>query len=111
MSFLLGLYKATANSLPMNSLHSAKNYVNMFHSKITWPFPQKSHECALKLTDLWITSLLFDLNYKFINMSFVLYITYNICMYAVFDLLGKFHFVSSYLNTNPIPTPSYQHTD
>ena len=28
-------------------------------------FPQKSHECALKLTDLWNTSLLFDLNYKF----------------------------------------------
>ena len=25
----------------------------------------KSHECALKLTDLWNTSLLFDLNYKF----------------------------------------------
>ena len=24
----------------------------------------------LKLTDLWITSLLFDLNYKFINGSF-----------------------------------------
>lgn len=33
-------------------------------------------------------------------------------MYAVFDLLGKFHFVSlsSYFNTNPTPTPSYQHT-
>ena len=44
----------------------------MFHSKITWPFPQKSHECALRLTDLWITSLLFDLNYKFINGSFAL---------------------------------------
>ena len=42
----------------------------MFHSKVTWPFPKKSHECALKLTDLWITSLLFDLNYKFINGSF-----------------------------------------
>ena len=42
----------------------------MFYSKITQPFPQKSHECALKLTDLWITSLLFDLNYKFINGSF-----------------------------------------
>ena len=28
---------------------------------------QKSHECALKLTDLWntIASLLFDLNHKF----------------------------------------------
>ena len=37
---------------------------------ITQPFPQKSHECALKLTDLWIKSLLFDLNYKFINWSF-----------------------------------------
>ena len=42
----------------------------IFHSKITYPFPQKSHECALKLTDLWITSLLFDLKYKFINGSF-----------------------------------------
>ena len=38
----------------------------MFHSKITYPFPQKSHECALKLNDLWIKSLLFDLNYKYI---------------------------------------------
>ena len=28
-------------------------------------FPPKSHKCALKLTDLWIISLLFDLNYKF----------------------------------------------
>ena len=30
-------------------------------------FPQKSHEYALKLTDLWNTtaSLLFDLKYKF----------------------------------------------
>ena len=37
----------------------------LFFSKITWPFPQKSHECALKLTDLWNTSLLFDSNYKF----------------------------------------------
>ena len=37
--------------------------------KKTQPFPQKSHECALKLTDLWIKSL-FDLNYKFINWSF-----------------------------------------
>ena len=42
----------------------------MFHSKITQPFPQKSHECVLKLTALWITSLLFDLKYKFINGSF-----------------------------------------
>ena len=36
---------------------------------------------------------------------------YLIRMYAVFDLLGKFHLVSSsYFNSNPIPTPSYQHT-
>ena len=37
---------------------------------------------------------------------------YLIRMYVVFDLLGKFHFVSlsSYFNTNPIPTPSYQQT-
>ena len=37
----------------------------MFHSKITYPFPQKSHECAFKLTDLWITNLLFDLKYVY----------------------------------------------
>ena len=37
---------------------------------------------------------------------------YLIRMYVVFDLLGKFHFVSlsSYFNTNPIPAPSYQQT-
>ena len=35
-------------------------------------FPKKSHMhiCALKLTDLWITSLLCRLNYKFINGNF-----------------------------------------
>ena len=33
-------------------------------------FPQKSHECALKLTDLWNTKLLFDLSYTFINGGF-----------------------------------------
>ena len=37
----------------------------LFFSKITLPFPQKSLECAQKLTDLWNTSLLFDLNDKF----------------------------------------------
>ena len=41
----------------------------LFLSKITQPFPEKSHECALKLTELWNTSLLFDLSYKFINGS------------------------------------------
>ena len=41
--------------------------MQIIFSKITKPFPQKPHECALKLTDLWntIASLLFDLNYKF----------------------------------------------
>ena len=38
----------------------------LFFFKFTQPFHQKSHECALKLTDFWNTSLqLFDLNYKF----------------------------------------------
>ena len=40
-------------------------FANYFFSKITQPFSQKSHECALKLTDLWNTSLWFDLDYKF----------------------------------------------
>ena len=35
---------------------------NYFSLKSLSPLPQKSHECVLKLTDLWITSLLFDLN-------------------------------------------------
>ena len=35
------------------------------------------NECALKLTKLWITSLLFDLNYKFIigRFAFIVIIT------------------------------------
>ena len=37
-------------------------------SKLSWP--QRSHECALKLTDLWIKSLFIDLNNKLINWSF-----------------------------------------
>ena len=44
--------------------------MRLFFSKITQPFPQKSDEYALNLTDLWITSLLFDLNHKFIDGSF-----------------------------------------
>ena len=28
-------------------------------------FASKSHECALKLTDFWMTGLLFDLNCEF----------------------------------------------
>ena len=43
---------------------------DLFYSKITEPFPQKSRECALMLTDLWNTSLFFYLNYKSINESF-----------------------------------------
>ena len=42
----------------------------LFFSNITQPFAQKSHECALKFkTELWNTSLLFDLNYKSIDGS------------------------------------------
>ena len=35
------------------------------------------NECALKFTKLWITSLLFDLNYKFIigRLAFIIIIT------------------------------------
>ena len=51
---------------------------DLFHSKITYPFAQKSHEYALKLTDLWLTSLLFDLNYKLINGASLLALTKSI---------------------------------
>ena len=45
-------------------------FANYFSIKsLSLSIPQKSHECALKLTDLWNTSLLFDLNYKFITRS------------------------------------------
>ena len=37
---------------------------------VSLQIPQKSHECAVKLTDLWNTKLWFDLSYKFINGSF-----------------------------------------
>ena len=45
-------------------------YKICFTPKSLWLFSQKSHECALKLTDLWNTKLLFDLSCKFINGSF-----------------------------------------
>ena len=55
----------------------------LFHSKITQLFPQKSRECALKLTDFWDTKLLFDLSYKIYQWELRfqpwldLYIIYN----------------------------------
>ena len=45
-------------------------FSNYFFSKITWLLSRKSYGSALKLAGLWITSLLFDLNNKFINRSF-----------------------------------------
>ena len=49
--FTLGLF---ANYLSLKSLSlSLKTHINVL--------------CALKLTELWNTGLLFDLNYKFIN--------------------------------------------
>ena len=53
-----GTYK-TINSMLNCFTLGLSNYVSLKSQ----PFPQKSHECALKLTDLWITNLLFDLNY------------------------------------------------
>ena len=51
--FTLGLF---ANYFSLKSLSlSLKSHMNVL--------------CALKLTELWTTSLLFDLNYKYINGS------------------------------------------
>ena len=48
-------------------------------------------ECALKLTDLWITRLLFDLNYKFISRSFAFSPrTESIYYYSGFSLTFSF---------------------
>ena len=60
------IYKGYQLDLRLSSL-LAWTVCKLFFSKIIHPFPQKSHECALKLTDLWntIASLSFDLNYKF----------------------------------------------
>ena len=44
-------------------------FANYFFSKITQLLSQMSYGSALKLTGLWITSLLFDLNNEFINRS------------------------------------------
>ena len=38
--------------------------------------------CALKLTELWNTSLLFDLNYKFINGSLAFSLAKSIYYYC-----------------------------
>ena len=45
-------------------------FANYFFLKSLSLSLKNSQECALKLTDLWITSLLFDLNHKFINENF-----------------------------------------
>ena len=49
-------------------------FANYFSLKSLGLSLQKSHECALKLTELRNKSLLFDLNYKFINGASLLYI-------------------------------------
>ena len=55
----------------------------LFFSKIRKPFPQKSHKCAPKLSELWNsnTSLLFNLNYKFINGASLLALAESIYIY------------------------------
>ena len=47
-------------------------YIYGYQFDVRFFFTLKSLSLSfpLKLTDLWITSLLFDLNYKFINGSF-----------------------------------------
>ena len=53
---------------------------------------RKSHECALKLNDLWIKSLLFDLNYKFIKIGASLLALAKSIYYALIgqNLTGEF---------------------
>ena len=63
------VYKGSQLDLRLSSL-LAWTVCKLFISKIAQSFPQKFHEYALKLTDLWNTSLLTDLYYKFINGSF-----------------------------------------
>ena len=55
-----------ANYFPLKSLNlSLKSHMNVL--------------CALKLTELWNTSLLFDLNYKCINGASLLALAKSIC--------------------------------
>ena len=67
MLFFRCAYKVIKVDVRLISL-LAWTVCKLFFSKITYPFHQKSHQCALKLTDLWNTFIslqLFDLNYKF----------------------------------------------
>ena len=65
LCYFLGVHIRLSSRCRINLL-LAWIVCKLFFFEITQPFPQKSHECALKLTDLWNTSLqLFDLNYKF----------------------------------------------
>ena len=47
------------------------------------------NECALKFTKLWITSLLFDLNYKFIigRFAFIIIITIIIIIIIIINII------------------------
>ena len=49
-------------------MNSVQDFFSL-QNHLALAFPKKSHMC-LKLTDLYITSLLFDLSYKFISVSF-----------------------------------------
>ena len=61
-------YKAIKS---MSDLVHSWTVCKLFFSKITYPFhPSKVTLMCSELTDLWNTSLLFNLNYKFINGSF-----------------------------------------
>ena len=47
------------------------------------------NECALKFTKLWITSLLFDLNYRFIigRFAFIIIITIIIIIIIIINIV------------------------
>ena len=81
MIALFGFTHKAINS--MRDLLHSWTVCKLFFSKITSPFPQTSHECALKLTDLWNTSLLFDLNSKFINGTSLLALPKSMYQYGM----------------------------
>ena len=44
-------------------------FANYFSLKLLSLFLKESHECAPKLTELWNTSVLFDLNYNYLLIN------------------------------------------
>ena len=64
------------------------------------------NECALKFTKLWITSLLFDLNYKFIigRFAFIIIITIIIIVIIIIIIINIVIIIIILTHWWPVPS-------